>query len=76
MASTERRGSGWRARWRAPDGRTLTKQFRTKVEAEQYLVKVQHGMLTGAYVDPRAGRQLLRDSRRSTSHDSLAAGNA
>jgi hypothetical protein len=61
MASVEKRGNGWRARWRDPDGRSLTKQFVRKIDAEHHLIEVQHSILRGAYVDPRAGKTSLAE---------------
>jgi integrase len=50
------RDSKWVARWRSPDGRSREKSFDRKIDAEQHLTAVEHSKLTGAYVDPRAGR--------------------
>lgn len=55
MASIDKVGSGWRARWRTPDGRSRSKTFTRKIEAQQQLVLVQHQTLQGAYVDVSAG---------------------
>lgn len=58
MASIDKRPDGkWRARWREyPGGPQRTKHFGRKVDAEQFLVKQQHDLLTGAYVAPEASR--------------------
>ncbi len=58
MASVDKRPTGqWRARWREyPGGPQRTKHFARKVDADQHLVKVQHDLLTGAYVDPSKAR--------------------
>jgi len=57
MASVKRRPDGkWRARYRSPDGREHARHFDRKVDAEQWLVSVEHRKLTGEYVDPNAGR--------------------
>jgi integrase len=56
MASIDRYGTQWRARWRTPDGKSRSKVFRRKLDAERHLVSVSHAVLTGAYVDPSAGR--------------------
>lgn len=56
MASITKVGTGYRARWRSPDGASRSKTFRKKVDAENHLTSVEHSKLTGAYVDPRAGR--------------------
>lgn len=54
MASVEKRPSGqWRARWREyPGGPQRAQHFPRKVDAEQHLVKMQHDLMTGAYVSP------------------------
>jgi hypothetical protein len=58
MASIDKRpNSQYRARWREyPGGPHRTKHFRRKVDAEQHLVKVQHDLMTGWYVDPSKAR--------------------
>src|SRR5688572_15823312 len=58
MASVDRwQGDKWRARWRDPNGRTLSKVFDRKVDAENHLTTVRHDILVGDYIDPRLGRQ-------------------
>lgn len=54
------RDARWRARWRSPDGKTREKWFGRRVDAERWLTSVQHGKLTGSYVDPRAGKVTFR----------------
>lgn len=61
MPSIERRGKGWRARWRSPDGKSRSKEFARKTDAQRFLAGVEHSKQTGAYVDPSAGRVLFRD---------------
>lgn len=56
MASIEKRGGGWRVRWYDPGGRHRSQTFPRKVDAERWVTKVSHDRLTGAYVDPDAGR--------------------
>ena len=60
MASVEkRRRDGrltWLARWRAPDGSQRKKSFSRKVDAERHLLGVESSMVTGTYVDLRAGQ--------------------
>src|SRR4051812_38629921 len=62
MASVDKRPDGtWRARWREyPSGPQKTKHFTRKVDAEHHLVKVQHDLMTGAYVDPSKGRTTVQ----------------
>ena len=52
-----RRGSGWQARYPDPSGRTNTakveKTFRTKREAEDWLVAQQASIQSGTHIAPR-----------------------
>ncbi len=57
MSSIERVKTGWRARWRAPDGSSREKWFDRKVDAERFLTTTEHSKLAGDYVDPSAGRR-------------------
>lgn len=61
MASIDRRPNGtYRARWREyPGGPQHTKAFTRKVDAERWLVKAQHDILSGVYVAPEAARTTL-----------------
>lgn len=62
MASVERwKGNRWRARYRTPDGQSRGKVFDRKIDAERFLVSMEHGKLVGSYVDPRAGRVTVAD---------------
>ena len=60
MASVEKRvrsgRTAWVARWRDPSGRTLTRSFVKRSEADDYLDGIRHSLRSGAYVDPSAGR--------------------
>lgn len=58
MASIDKRPGGkWRARWREyPTGPQKTKHFARKVDAERFLVDVQHRLLSGTYTPPSAGQ--------------------
>src|SRR5262245_1060610 len=56
MASIDRYGTQWRARWRTPDGKSRSKVFKRKLDAERFLTGVEHNKLTGGYVDPQAGK--------------------
>lgn len=61
MSSVKQDASGtWRARWRDPKGRSRSKNFARKVDAERFLTSVDHSKLSGGYVDPAAGRMLFR----------------
>ncbi len=56
MGHVERRGDRWRARYRDPDGRSRSRAFGRKADAERFLTGVEHSKLRGSYVDPAAGR--------------------
>jgi integrase len=46
-------GQRYRARWREhPGGPQRTKCFVRKIDAQRFLVEVQHGLASGSYVDP------------------------
>ena len=65
MASVEKRvrdgSTTWLARWRDPEGRQRKRTFPRKVDADRFLTSVDHGMLTGSYIDPAAGKVTFRD---------------
>jgi integrase len=54
------KGSKWRARYRTPDDQTRSRTFDRKIDAERFLTNIEHNELTGAYVDPSAGRMTLQ----------------
>lgn len=57
MASiTKRSGGKWRARYRDPAGHEHARHFARKVDAQRWLDEVSSLVLTGAYVDPDAGK--------------------
>lgn len=61
MAHIERRANNhYRARYRSPDGMEHSRTFARKGEAERFLISIEHSKLTGAYVDPAAGRVTFR----------------
>lgn len=49
-------GSEWRARYRDAAGKEHNKSFRRKVDAQRWLDEVTTSIVTGTYVDPKAGR--------------------
>src|SRR4051794_2000645 len=55
------KGAKWRARYRTPDDGTRSRTFDRKVDAERFLTNIEHRKLTGAYVDPSAGRVTLKE---------------
>ncbi|PKW13490.1 tyrosine-type recombinase/integrase [Saccharopolyspora spinosa] len=60
---TDRYGIGarWLVRWRDPDGRQRKKSFRRKVDAEQYATTIEHGLLSGTYIAPDAGKIMVEE---------------
>lgn len=65
MASIKRRENGqWRARYRDSAGKEHARHFERKVEAQRWLDEVTASVLTGNYVDPRAGKVTFGDYAR------------
>jgi integrase len=65
MASIKRRTTSkgetrWVARYRTPDGKSRSKAHGLRVDAERFLANIEHSKLTGAYVDPSAGRKTFK----------------
>jgi integrase len=60
MASIHKVPTGWRARWRTPDGASRSQTFKRKIDAERHLTAVEHSKLTSTYIDPKAGRISFR----------------
>jgi len=57
MASIKQRSDGvWRARYRDESGREHARHFKLKRDAQKWLDEVSASVLTGQYVDPRAGK--------------------
>lgn len=64
MASVERRKDGrpgYVCRWRDEAGKQRKKSFARRVDADRFRAEVEHALNTGAYIDPRAGRETLRE---------------
>jgi integrase len=63
MASISKNPAGtWRARFRPiPGGPQVTQSFARKVEAQRWLAEQSASVVTGLYVDPKAGRVTFRD---------------
>ncbi|MCB0912262.1 MAG: tyrosine-type recombinase/integrase family protein [Propionibacteriaceae bacterium] len=60
MGTIDRRTNGrYYARWRTPDGKSRSKAFARKRDAEAYLSGVEGAKTTGGYVDPARGRVKL-----------------
>ena len=57
MASIKKRSDGrWRARYRDETDREHARHFARKVDAQRWLDEVTASIVTGQYVDPKAGR--------------------
>lgn len=57
MPSIKQRSDGvWRARYRDQAGREYARHFSLKRDAQRWLDEVAASVVTGQYVDPRAGR--------------------
>src|SRR4051812_48984765 len=57
MASIAKRPDGrYRARYRDDAGKEHARHFNRKVDAQRWLDEVTASVITGQYVDPRAGR--------------------
>lgn len=54
-------GQVWEARYRGPDGNEVKKWFNRKVDGQRWLDEATAGMVTGKYVDPRAGEIVFQD---------------
>lgn len=56
------RGKRWRARWVDPEtGRTVTKSFERKTDAETHEASMRTDANRGTYIDPQAGKTILRE---------------
>lgn len=61
MASIQKRDNGsWRARYRDAAGKEHARHFARKVDAQRWLDEVTTSIVTGQYVDPRAGDVTFR----------------
>lgn len=62
MASIKKRPDGkWRARYRDAAGKEHAKHFDRRVDAQRWVDEVTASVVTGQYVDPRAGRATFRE---------------
>ena len=66
MASVKKRPDGkWRARYRDASGRETARHFDRRIDAQQWLDSVTASVVTGQYVDPRAGRTTVAEYARA-----------
>jgi hypothetical protein len=57
VASISKRADGkWRARYRDGAGKEHARHFSRRTDAQRWLDEVTAAIVTGQYVDPRAGR--------------------
>ncbi|MDQ6851100.1 MAG: site-specific integrase, partial [Actinomycetota bacterium] len=56
MASIKKRGARWYARYRDDTGHEHAQRFDRKVDAQRWIDEATTALVTGQYVDPRAGR--------------------
>jgi integrase len=62
MSSVSKRGNKWLARWReVPGGPQTAKSFPRRIDAERYLVEIEHKLLTGSYTDPKLAHTTVAD---------------
>lgn len=54
-------GEVWEARYRDPDGREVKRRFDRKVDGQQWLDTATAGIVSGTYVDPKAGKMTFRE---------------
>lgn len=60
--SIAKRDNGkWRARYRDDTGREHARHFDRRVDAQRWLDEITADILTGVYVDPRAGKVTFRE---------------
>ena len=62
MASIKRREDGqWRARYRDEAGKEHARHFARKVDAQRWIDETTAAVVTGQYVDPKAGKTTVRE---------------
>jgi integrase len=63
MGSIQRidRPKPWRARYRGPDGRQISRSFRRKVDAEKWLLAEESAAMRGEWIDPSGGSVVFAD---------------
>jgi integrase len=62
MASIKRREDGqWRARYRDDAGREHARHFGRRVDAQRWIDETTAAVVTGQYVDPKAGKTTVRE---------------
>ena len=59
MASIEKRASGYRVKYRAPDGRQRSQSFARRADADRFARGIETDKVRGNYVDAARGRVLF-----------------
>jgi integrase len=52
MASVDKVATGYRVRWRTPDGKSRSKTLKCRVDADRFLTNVEHSKDVGTDMDP------------------------
>jgi integrase len=52
LASLDKVATGYRVRWRTPDGKSRSKTLKRRVDADRFRISVQHAKQTNSYLDP------------------------
>lgn len=60
MNIQKRPNGKWRARYRDETGREHSRHFERKLDAQKWLADISASMVTGSYIDPRAGKITLQ----------------
>ncbi len=55
-----KRGTTYRVRYIDPDGRERSRSFKRKALADDFATETAHGVRSGTYIDPKAGRVTVR----------------
>jgi len=63
MASVSKRKgeTTWQARYRDEAGKQVTRRFSRKIDAQRWVDEVTAAVVSGQYIDPKAGQVTLRD---------------
>src|SRR5256885_13577250 len=61
MGYVEKQRGKYRARYRDPSGRTTSKTFPRKADAERFVREMEVDISRGAWVDPRAAEMSLEE---------------
>jgi integrase len=66
MASIKKRTNGqWRARYRDAAGKEHARHFERRVDAQRWLDETTTSIVSGVYVDPKAGKATVREYAKS-----------